>query len=57
MSYSIICKDGAVHYYYETLDDLYDARVVYEKAIVEIIHADSIHLVDKGGDTIESHIF
>jgi|TARA_B100000073_G_C23526509_1_gene490222 hypothetical protein len=57
MSYSIIYKDGAVHYYYETLDELDDAREVYEKAIEEMKHADSIQLVDKAGDTIESHIF
>ena len=57
MSYSIIYKDGAIHYYYETLDELDDAREMYEKAIEEMKHADSIQLVDKAGDTIESHIF
>ena len=36
MSYSIIYKDGAVHYYYETLDDLDDARESYQKAIEEM---------------------
>ena len=57
MSYSIIYKDGAVHYYYETLDELEDAREAYQKAIKEMKDADSIQLVDKTGEMIESHVF
>ena len=57
MSYSIIYRDGSVDYLYETLDELDDAREVYEKAIEEIKDAESIKLVDQQGESIESHVF
>lgn len=57
MSYSIIYRDGAVDYHYETLDEIDDAREVYEKAIEEIKDAESIKLVDQQGEFIESHLF
>lgn len=57
MSYSIIYRDGSVDYHYETLDEIDDAREVYEKAIEEIKDAESIKLVDQQGEFIESHLF
>ena len=57
MSYSIIYTDGSVDYYYETFDEWSDARQAYQKAIEELQGAESIKLVDKAGDTIESHLF
>ena len=57
MSYSIIYRDGSVDYHYETLNELDDAREVYEKAIEEIKDAESIKLVDQQGESIESHVF
>ena len=47
----------AVDYHYETLDEIDDAREVYEKAIEEIKDAESIKLVDQQGEFIESHLF
>ena len=57
MSYSIIYRDGSIDHHYETLDELDDARQVYEKAVEEIKDAESIKLVDHAGETIESHVY
>jgi|TARA_B100001121_G_C18578064_1_gene568281 hypothetical protein len=57
MSYFITYRDGGKDFPYETLENLDDARQAYEKAIEELKDAESIRLLDRIGDTIESHIF
>lgn len=57
MSYFITYRDGGKDFPYETLESLDDARQAYEKAIEELKDAESIRLLDRIGDTIESHIF
>ena len=59
MVYSITIKDAGQSRIYETFDYLHDAQMAFEDAMetLEPSGYESIQLLGKRGDVIETHIF